>query len=844
MIREPLIRLQIVARGCRALVAVAALLALAACSGGASTQVNQVASAPGNSAQNYSGPAPANADVQAFKDALWQNVIPSDRCGGCHHQGGQSPMFARTDDVNLAYQAAGPLVSLTTPSQSELVIKVGSGHNCWVSDPSACAATMLVWIQNWIGAGSSSTSTVTLVAPPVQAAGGGQQFPAPVPAGYAPVFKLLTTFCSGCHTPSSASAQQPYFADASNPSGSYIAAEPKINLATPNLSRFYQRLAQDLHHCWPTASSGGAPDCPGSAAAMLTALTNFANGIPITPIDPTLVVSNAVTLTQGTIAAGGNRYDANVIAKYMFETGQGSTAFDTSGVTPEADLTLYGNVTWDSSWGIIIGQGGSAQASTGVSQKLASMIQSSGEYSIEAWAAPANVTQTNAWIVSYSGSNTTRNMTLGQAATQYEGLTRSSVTNTAGLPPLVTTAATGAAQAALQHIVLTYDPVNGQKLYVNGVFTGDMDPSKGGTFANWDTTFALVLGNETTGQRPWLGDIKFVAIHNRALTPAQIQQNFAAGVGQRYYLLFGVSALSGVSQSYILFQASQYDNYTYLFDQPKFISLDPNATVPANLPISGIRIGVNGTLAPAAQSFATLNASVGGASYTAANGQLLSSLGTVVPVQLGSANDLFFLSFDQMGSHVHAFVDPPGVPTAPVPNNTPQADYGVMSFERFNHSLSRITGVPVTDSVVQAMYLASQQSLPAGPQIGAFVSSQQTAMSSLANAYCREMLASPGLRDTFFGSGIEASLTMTANPALQGAALRQTITSALATNAVGSTVSPASSAAIVNESDALLQRIGGTAVNGLPAISVNATVSQAIVAACTASLSSAAVTVQ
>jgi Concanavalin A-like lectin/glucanases superfamily len=845
MNREPLMSLQVATRSYRALLGLVALLALAACSGGgAATQVNQVATAPGNAAQNYTGPAPANADVQAFKVSLWQNVTPSDRCGGCHHQGGQSPMFARTDDVNLAYQAAGPLVNLTNASLSELVVKVGGGHNCWVADPSACAATMLVWIQNWIGAGSSSTSQVTLVAPPVQAAGGGKQFPAPVPAGYAPVFQLLTQFCSGCHTPSSASAQQPYFADASNPSGSYIAAQPKINLATPNLSRFYQRLADDLHHCWSTTGPGGAPDCVGSSNAMLAALTAFANGIPVTPIDPTLVVSNAVTLTQGTIAAGGNRYDANVIAKYMFETGQGSTAYDTSGVTPEADLTLYGNITWDSSWGIIIGQGGSAQASTGASQKLASMIQSSGEYSIEAWAAPANVTQTNAWIVSYSGSNTTRDVTLGQAATQYEGLTRSSVTNTAGMPPLVTTTANGAAQAALQHLVLTYDPVNGQKLYVNGIYTGDMDPSKGGTFANWDSTFALVLGNETTGQRQWLGDIKFVAIHNRALTPAQIQQNFAAGVGQRYFLLFGVEALSGVSQSYILFQASQYDNYTYLFDQPKFISLDPNATVPANLPISGIRIGVNGTLAPAAQSFATLNASVGGANYTAANGQLLSKLGTVIPVQLGSANDLFFLSFDQMASHVHAFVDPPGIPVPPVPNNTPQADFGVMNFERFNNALSRITGVPITDAVVRSMYQASQQALPAGTQITAFVSSQQTAMSSLANSYCGELMANQGLRDAFFGNSIESSLGQNANPTLQGAALRQTIETALATNAVGSNVSPASSGAVVNETDALLQRIAGTPVNGLPAISVNATVSQAIVAACTATLSSAAVTVQ
>jgi len=834
MNREPLMSLQVVTRAGRALVGLAALLALAACSGGASTQVNQVSTAPSNSAQNYTGPAPANADVQAFKVSLWQNVIPTDRCGGCHHQGGQSPMFARTDDVNLAYQAAGPLVNLTNASLSTLVLKVGGGHNCWVSDPSACAATMLVWIQNWIGAGSASTSTVTLVAPPVQAAGGGKQFPVDPTAFENTVFPLLTKFCSGCHTPSSASAQQPYFADASNPAGSYIAAQPKINLATPNQSRFYERLHDDMHHCWATPSSGGAPDCAGSSAAMLTALTNFANGISVTPIDPSLVVSDAITLTQGTIAAGGSRYDANVIAKYMFETGQGSTAYDTSGVTPEADLTLYGNVSWVGGWGINITQGGSAQASTGASQKLASMIQSSGEYSIEAWAAPANVAQKDAWLVSYSGSNTTRDMTLGQAATQYEGLTRSSVTDTNGMPPLLTTTANGAAQAALQHVVLTYDPVNGQKLYVNGAFTGDMDPSKGGTFANWDSTFALVLGNETTGQRQWQGVIKFVAIHNRALTLAQIQQNFAAGVGQRYFMLFGVSALSGVSKSYILFTASQYDNYTYLFAQPKFISLDPNATVPANLPISGIRLGVNGTLAPAGQSFATMNAAVGGANYTAANGQLLSGLGTVIPVQLGAANDLFFLSFDQISSHVHAFVDPPGTPTAPVPNNTPVPDYGVATFERAYNSMARITGVPITDSVVQTLYHSVQQSMPAGPLISAFLPSHQTAFSQLANAYCGELLANAQYRVPFFGAALEGSLNMNASTFTP--AQRTLVANALATNAVGTGVSPAAYTAVQNEVDALLTRV--------PTLNGAATVSTATQAACTATLGSAAVTLQ
>ena len=830
------------------------LAALAACSssGGAPTTVNQQQTT--STTQSYTGPPAQNANIQAFQVNLWQNIIPSNRCGGCHHQGGQSPMFARSDDVNQAYAAALPLVNLTNPSQSTLVLKVGGGHNCWVADPSACAATMQTWIQNWLGAGNSSLTTVQLVAPPVQAAGGGKQFPADPtmgnPSYQSTIYPIVTKYCSGCHNPTSASPQQPYFADP-NPAdidSAYIAAQPKINLTTPNLSRFYLRQAVDLHHCWPSPTSNGAPDCPASAATMLQAITAFANGIAVTPIDPSLVVSNAVTLSQGTVASGGSRFEGSLIAKYTFQSGQGSTAYDTSGVTPEADLTLSGNVTWDSAWGLIFGQGSSAQASTTSSSKLATMIQESGEYSIEVWAAPANVAQTNAWMVSYSGSDTTRNATIGQAADQYEGLTRSSVTDTNGMPPLVTTTTNGAAQAALQHVVLTYDPVNGQKIYVNGAFTGDADPSKGGSLANWDTTFALVLGNETSGKKQWLGEIRLVAVYNTALTPTQIQQNFNAGVGQKYYLLFGVSSLTGVAQSYVMFTASQYDNFSYLFAQPRFISLAPNPTVPSNLMLSHIRIGVNGQLAPSAQSFATLNATLGGGAFTSGStptsGQALSPLGTVIPVNLGPQNDLFFLSFDQLGTFNHTFVDPPGTVVPPTPNNTPVPDFGIATFERVNNSFSRITGVPITDPVVEPLFESSQQSMPATSSIAGFVSSQQTAISALANAYCSELMASGTLRDAFFGNGLDLSLGASSSVFFgsSGSANRAIVINALSKNVVGTNVLPQTATALQNEVDALITRVPQITAATTPP--TTATVQQTTIAACTAALGSAAVTLQ
>src|SRR5258707_11516080 len=233
-----------------------------------------------------------------------------------------------------------------------------------------------------VGPGRPPPTSAQLPPPRGQGAGGGRHSPADPTAGnpsfQSTVYPLLTRFCSGCHTSSSASAQQPYFASA-DINEAYAAAQPKMNLASPNQSRFYVRLADEFHHCWVTPSSGGAPDCPGSSAAMLAAITAFANGIAVTPIDPNLVISNALTLKQGTVAAGGSRFEANLVAKYMFQTGSGSTAYDTSGVTPAADLSLSGNVSWVGGWGISIGAGGKAQASTSTSQKLAALIQSSGE---------------------------------------------------------------------------------------------------------------------------------------------------------------------------------------------------------------------------------------------------------------------------------------------------------------------------------------------------------------------------------------------------------------------------------------------------------------------------------
>ncbi|HXI75673.1 MAG TPA: LamG domain-containing protein [Steroidobacteraceae bacterium] len=813
------------------LLLVAASAALTACSGGAPTTAT-AATAPTSSANAYTGPAPATADVQAFAVNFWANVRVQNRCGQCHNatSPAQMPNFARSDDVNLAYAQANTVVNLQQPSTSRIVTKVSGGHNCWLADPNACGEILTTWISNWAGASGGGTGTqVQLVAPPPQNVGSSKNFPGSPTDFQTTVYPLLTQYCSKCHAPDAPTPQSPYFAS-SDINQAYQYAIPKMNLNSPMSSRFVSRLAADMHNCWAvcgTVSADGSTITPAnsSAALMLAAIQAFANKEPLTAVDPSLVVSQSLTLSQGTVASGANRYDANVIAKYEFQTGTGLTAYDTSGVDPSADLTLSGSVTWAGGWGISVGAGGKAQASTSASKKIHDLIEATGEYSVEAWVAPALVAADKSYMVSYSGGDTLRNFTLGQTNQNYDFIMRSSGSDLNGMPQLATPTAAMLLQASLQHVVLTYDPVNGRQIFVNGQNTGVTDPQKGGTISNWDDTFALVLGNEVSTDRPWQGLIKFVAIHDRALTAPQVLENFKAGVGQRFYLLFNVAAPTGVSQGYIMLTASQYDSAGYLFTSPTFISLDPTVK-PNGIVVKGMRIGINGTIPAVGQAYSTLNTTVTTANYTA-QGQLLSSIGTVIAIQSGPLTDQFFLSFDQLGTKTHSTIEALPIPIAPV-DLAPVSAVGVRTFAQINSSLSALTGVPTTNSAVMQTYTTLQQQLPSDPTIESFSSANQVGVAQLAIQYCNVAVSS---NPALFGVTLTSS-TFGANGTGAGT---NTVSSALAARVLGNglTTQPALSSVTTELNGMIVKLCTSSPCNSLGRVQAVAA------AACAAALGSA-----
>ncbi|MET1256036.1 LamG domain-containing protein [Aliikangiella maris] len=803
----------------------ATTIILSACSGGgADIEPNPVP--PDNPSSTYNGPPPATDDVQAFKLNVWDNLSPANRCGECHGSG-QAPEFVNLADVNIAYTEANKIVDLSRPSESRMVTKVAGGHNCWLTSDSACADTITSYISAWAGESASSGTTIELIAPTERDPGNSKTFPESPSLFASTIHPLLTTYCAGCHDENSATPISPFFAN-SDIDSAYAAAKARINLDNPENSRFVLRLRNEFHNCWS--------DCTANSAEMETAIRSFAEQITPTQVDPKLLLSKSLFLTDGIVASGGGRHDSNVIALWNFKTGSGDTAFDTSGIEPAINLTISGNYSWVGGWGIQIIDG-KAQGSTASSKKLHDLIKSTGEYSIEAWIVPDNVTQEGpAGIVSYSAGNMARNFTLGQTLYNYDYQNRSSETDANGEETLTTPDDAQILQAALQHVVATFSPTEGRKIYVNGTLAAEENVETGGTLTDWNDTYAFVLGNEVSNNRLWQGTFRMVAIHNRALNLEQINQNYDVGVGEKFYMLFGISHLIDLPESFIVYEVSQWDSFAYLFDKPFFINLN-NQTIPSDIDIEKIRIAVNGKEAKNGQAYKTLTTRLNSSQYSPETGQMISPQGTVIALEKGPQSDEFFLTFEKIGSRENPFVEPPPPPVSLPVDQAAAPDIGIKDFYEIHASMSQATGISMAQADVAATFEAVKQQMPTLTDIGTFSSSQQMGVTQLAIEYCNALIEDSSKRATYFSGFNFAS---PANLAFDSLAKRNQIYDPLIANIMGTGI--ATQPAVVDvktELDSLTDKLVSCG-NSCP-VGRTETIVKAV---CAAALGSAALLIQ
>ncbi|MGB8692688.1 MAG: hypothetical protein WCD08_04190, partial [Steroidobacteraceae bacterium] len=176
-----------------------------------------------------------------------------------------------------------------------------------------------------------------------------------------------------------------------------------------------------------------------------------------------------------------------------------------------------------------------------------------------------------------------------------------------------------------------------------------------------------------------------------------------------------------------------------------------------SIAIKGLRIGVNGAEAKVGQAYAPLDVTVTDVNYTAGVGQRLSDVGTIIALEKGPDSDLFFLSFDQIGSMTHVRTEPVP-PTPATPADKPESSQlGLRTFAEINASLAAITGISMNDANVKATYALVEQQLPSVPTIEGFVASQQVGVAQLAIQYCDALVESNQAASFFPGLNLNAS---------------------------------------------------------------------------------------
>jgi hypothetical protein len=218
------------------------------------------------------------------------------------------------------------------------------------------------------------------------------------------------------------------------------------------------------------------------------------------------------------------------VVLYAFGEGEGGVVRDVSGRGEPLDLAI-GDLTaveWLEGGGLAVASS-AVISSEGPARKIIEACRASNAITIEAWIKPAGDPggQTSR-IVSLSSVRPERDFALGRAGDRYEARLRTSAfSDFAAIlsPP-------GSVSRRVSHVVFARDAGGTFGLYVDGVLR--KSGVIGGDFSNWDEGHRLILANEIgrdgrSPDRPWLGELRLVAVYDRALGPAEVARGFRAG---------------------------------------------------------------------------------------------------------------------------------------------------------------------------------------------------------------------------------------------------------------------------------------------------------------------------
>ncbi|MCB1022039.1 MAG: DUF1800 family protein [Bryobacterales bacterium] len=196
---------------------------------------------------------------------------------------------------------------------------------------------------------------------------------------------------------------------------------------------------------------------------------------------------------------------------------------DQAGALPGLDLELSGEAARLSGRnGLAFPAKGAARTTT--ASALRDAIVSSGAFTLEAWVQPAALTDGEMQrFLTFSEHPWNANFTLAAEGDVLQVRVRTSETDGNAWPPIEVP---GGFVAAKAHYVVTFAEGVVRVYRDAELLTAETHE---GDLSNWDSSFALTLGNEAGNDRPFLGEMYEAAIYSRALEPLEIRRNFLAG---------------------------------------------------------------------------------------------------------------------------------------------------------------------------------------------------------------------------------------------------------------------------------------------------------------------------
>ncbi len=241
---------------------------------------------------------------------------------------------------------------------------------------------------------------------------------------------------------------------------------------------------------------------------------------------------------DSTTGAPAVRVTDGLLGLWVFDAGSGDVVEDLTELEPQMPLQIVGLGT-AANWvadGLEFSATGGAAVVTGSSSKVRNGLQATEAFSVEIWVTPAEVDQYGpARLVTLSLDGSSRSWTLlhgviddmqTQGTTDAYGLrlATSTLMDVNGVPTMYTPPWV---QLQPTHILASRDPGGEVLIWIDGELVHS--EIRDGDFSVWPSTHSFGVGNEISLDRAYHGTVHLVAVYDRALSGAEVDQNLAAG---------------------------------------------------------------------------------------------------------------------------------------------------------------------------------------------------------------------------------------------------------------------------------------------------------------------------